>query len=73
MSSVAAAQLGIHNAMVRFDRATERVARMASQKDEVDPVEAIADQIEAETEFEANVHSLRAQDEMMGQLLDIVA
>ena len=69
ISSLSSAMSGMADAANRFDRASARIARPEPS----DLVGDRVDQITATHDFAANVATVRAADEMIGMLIDIVA
>ena len=68
--SIAAA--GLSAATVRLDASAQRTARWG-QDPAVDLAKEAVEQVTAKAAFKANVAVIRAADEMMGELLDILA
>jgi flagellar hook protein FlgE len=69
ISSLSSAMSGMADATSRFDRASARIA----QPEPGDVVRDRVDQIAAQHDFAANVATVRAADEMIGTLINIVA
>lgn len=73
MDPIATAQYGMLAASRRFDVSASRVARMGVEGEDVDLSAEIVEQITAKTEFAANATVIRSAQDMVGELLDILA
>ena len=69
INSLSSAMSGMADATSRLDRASARIAR----PEPTGLVSDRVDQITAQHSFAANVATVRAADEMIGTLIDIVA
>jgi flagellar hook-associated protein FlgK len=69
ISSLTSAMSGMVDAASRFERASARIA----QPEPTNLVRDRVDQVTAQHSFAANVATVRAADEMLGTLIDIVA
>ena len=63
---------GMNDAVSRFNRASQNLLEGTSGASDADPVAAIVDQMQAKVQFKASAVTLRAADEMMSSLLDII-
>ncbi len=59
--------------MQRFEQSAQRTAAAASPFADVDMAEEAVEQISARAAFSANVQVIRTANQMMGQLLDLLA
>jgi hypothetical protein len=72
MNPIVTAQYGLMAASRTFDASARRVATAGADSD-VDLGTEVVNQITAKQSFSANLGVLRTADEMMGDLLDIIA
>lgn len=72
MQALSIATSGLTAATARLDASAQRIARW-SPTSEVDLGREAIEQVMAKTEFKANVTVIRTADQMMGELLDILA
>jgi hypothetical protein len=70
MDPLSIARGGLMAATARFEASAERTARMGGD-DSADPAAEAVTQIEAKTQFSANLGVIRIADEMWRSLLDI--
>ena len=68
-----AALLGVQDASLRFQRASQRLIEAASGVGDADAAEAVADQMRAKAQLTASLAAIRAADRMTDRLLDILA
>ena len=73
MDPIATAQYGMLAASRRFEASASRVAQMGAPGAEVDLAAEIVSQITAKHELSANASVIRTAQDMVGDLLDIVA
>jgi flagellar hook protein FlgE len=73
MDPIATAQYGLLAASRRFEASASRVARMGVEGENVDLAAEVVQQINAKTEFSANLSVIRTAQDMTGELLDILA
>ncbi len=73
MQVMAIASAGLQTSMQRFEQSAQRTAAAASPFADVDMAEEAVEQISARAAFSANVQVIRTANQMMGQLLDLLA
>jgi flagellar hook protein FlgE len=73
MDPIATAAYGMFAASKKFEASAFRTARMGDPNAQVDLVAETVEQIEAKHAFSANAQVIRTADEMVGDLLDIIA
>lgn len=73
MDPIATAQYGMLAASRRFEASAFRVAQMGDPAANVDLGREVVEQVTAKHEFSANAAVMRTADDMMGDLLDILA
>ena len=73
MSAFAISAAGLNAAQARFARASADLVQSVSNPGADEPALALVEMSEAKTAFKANVAVLRAQNDMMGALLDVLA
>ena len=73
MDPIATAQYGLLAASRRFEASASRVARMGVEGENVDLAAEVVQQINAKTEFSANLSVICTAQDMTGELLDILA
>lgn len=73
MDPIATAAYGMFAASKKFEASAFRVAQMGDPESSVDLVAETVAQISAKHEFSANVQVIKTADDMLGDLLDIVA
>ena len=73
MDPIATAAYGMFAASKKFEASAFRVAQMGDPDAQVDLVAETVEQISAKHEFSANAAVIRTADDMLGDLLDIVA
>ena len=69
IASIGSAMSGMASATSRFDRASARIA----QEPQADPIGDRVEQMTAAHAFAANVATVRAADDMVGTLINIIA
>jgi flagellar basal body rod protein FlgC len=72
MQALSIATSGLAAATARLDASAQRTARWG-QDPSVDLAKEAVEQITAKAEFKANAAVIRTADQMMGELLDILA
>jgi flagellar basal body rod protein FlgC len=73
MQVLAIASTGLDAAFQRFEQSAQRTARVASPYADVDLAQEAVEQISARASFSANIAVMRTANQMLGQLLDILA
>ena len=73
MSAFAISTAGLNAAQARFTRASADLVQSVSNPGADEPSGALVEMSEAKIAFKANAAVLRAQDDMMGALLDVLA
>ncbi len=73
MDPIATAAYGMFAATKKFEASAFRVAQMGDPSADVDLVAETVTQITAKHEFSANAKVMRTADDMLGDLLDIIA
>ena len=73
MQVLAIASTGLDAAFQRFEQSAQRTARAASPYADVDLAQEAVEQISARASFSANIAVMRTANQMLGQLLDILA
>lgn len=73
MDPIATAAYGMFAASKKFEASAFRVAQMGDPESSVDLVAETVAQISAKHEFSANVQVIKTADDMLGDLLDIIA
>ena len=73
MQVMAIASAGLQTSMQRFEQSAQRTAQLASPYADVDMAAEAVEQISARAAFSANVAVIRTANQMMGQLLDLLA
>jgi flagellar hook protein FlgE len=73
ISSIAIGASGMHRAADRFEASAARVARFGTGLGDVDLATEMVEVLTAETDFKASAKIVRAADDMLGSLLDILA
>jgi flagellar hook-associated protein FlgK len=73
MDPIATAAYGMFAASKKFEASAFRVARMGDPNADVDLVAETVTQISAKNEFSANAKVIKTADDMLGDLLDIIA
>jgi flagellar hook protein FlgE len=73
MDPIATAAYGMFAATKKFEASAFRVAQMGDPEANVDLVTETVAQITAKNEFSANVQVMKTADDMLGDLLDIIA
>jgi flagellar basal body rod protein FlgG len=73
MDPIATAAYGMFAASKKFEASAFRVAQMGDPNADVDLVAETVEQISAKHEFSANVQVIKTADDMLGDLLDIIA
>lgn len=73
MSAFAISAAGLNAAQARFARASVDIVQSTANPGEEAPAAALVEMSEAKFAFKANAAVLRAQDDMMGALLDVLA
>lgn len=73
MDPIATAAYGMFAATKKFEASAFRVAQMGDPSADVDLVAETVAQITAKHEFSANAKVMRTADDMLGDLLDIIA
>lgn len=72
MDPIATASYGMLAASRRFEASAFRVAQMGDPSADVDLGREVVEQITAKHEFSANAKVMRAADDMLGDLMDII-
>lgn len=72
MDPIATASYGMLAASRRFEASAFRVAQMGDPSADVDLGHEVVEQITAKHEFSANAKVMRAADDMLGDLMDII-
>jgi len=72
MQVLAIASAGLQLAQRRFDESAQRTAQAGSPYADVDMAAEAVEQISARSAFSANVSVIRAANQMMGELLDLM-
>jgi hypothetical protein len=73
MDPIATAAYGMFAASKKFEASAFRVAQIGDPNADVDLVAETVTQIGAKNEFSANAKMMKAADDMLGDLLDILA
>lgn len=73
MDPIATAAYGMFAASKKFEASAFRVAQMGDPDAQVDLVAETVEQVTAKTEFSANAQVMKTADDMLGDLLDIIA
>jgi len=73
MQVMAIASAGLQTSMQRFEQSAQRTAQLASPYADVDMAQEAVERISAKSAFSANVAVIRTANQMMGQLLDLLA
>lgn len=73
MDPIATAAYGMFAASKKFEASAFRVAQMGDPDSQVDLVAETVEQITAKNEFSANIPVIKTADDMIGDLLDIIA
>lgn len=73
MDPIATAAYGMFAASKKFEASAFRVAQMGDPASQVDLVTETVQQISAKNEFSANIQVIKTADDMLGDLLDIIA